>query len=209
VFLAGSSDRWTWSMDVERFVDFCVYALRRDGLRVTPFDQHPDGDGSLRVRGLDTKTWRTWLASVLDAHGRLRALSTADLSQVDRQQIKGAFDAFSAPASLCQGSTELRARLEALWVEYEPTGQQWEDSLTGGQAGPMSQFLTRRPARQIWKGLLPYHERLATLQVYLVDYPAPAVLTVPPLTCIIAPAAGDGDGFAGQVVSAAEMLAAS
>jgi hypothetical protein len=60
---------------------------------------------------------------------------------------------------------------------------------------------------RIWKGLLPYHERLATLHVYLVDYPAPAVLTVPPLTCVIAPATGDRDGFAGQVTSAAERLA--
>lgn len=43
VFRAGSSDRWTWSMDIERSVDFCVYALRRDGLHVAPFDQHPEG----------------------------------------------------------------------------------------------------------------------------------------------------------------------
>jgi hypothetical protein len=59
VFLAGSSDPWTWSMDVERSVDFCVYALRRDGLRVTPFDRHPEGDGSLRTNGLDAESWRT------------------------------------------------------------------------------------------------------------------------------------------------------
>lgn len=207
MFRAGSSDRWTWSMDVERSVDFCVHALRRDGLRVAPFDQHREGDSGLRARGLDPESWWTWLMRVLDAHGRLRALSsTANLSEVDRQQITEAFDAFSAPASLCPGSTELRARLEALWAEYEPTGQQWEYSLTGGPTGRMSPLLTR-PARQIWKGLLPYHERLATLQVYLVDYPAPAVLTIPPLTCVIA-ATDDRGGFAGQVISAAETLAA-
>jgi hypothetical protein len=62
---------------------------------------------------------------------------------------------------------------------------------------------------EIWNKLLPYHERLATLHVYLVDYPAPAVLTVPPLTCVIAPATGDRDGFASQVISAAERLAGS
>jgi hypothetical protein len=105
------------------------------------------------------------------------------------------------------GSTGLRARLGALWAEYEPTGRRWEGSLTGGPAGRMPRFLTR-PARQIWSGLLPYHERLATLRVYLVDYPAAAVLTVPPLTCLVAPATGDPHAFADQVVSAAEMLAA-
>lgn len=45
--------------------------------------------------------------------------------------------------------------------------------------------------------------------VRLVDYPALGVLTVPPLTCVIAPGTGDRNGFAGQVVSAAEILAAS
>jgi hypothetical protein len=208
MFLAGSSDRWTWSMDVERSVDFCIYALRRDGLRVAPFDPHPEGDGALRAAGFDAGSWQTWLTSVLDAHGRLKALSSADdLSQVDRQQIIAAFDTFSAPAGLCPGSSELRARLEALWVEYEPAGQRWEQAFTVGESGLLGRQMADGGAR-IWKGLLPYHERLATLQVYLVDYPAPAVLTVPPLTCVIAPATGDRDGFAGQVVSAAEMLAA-
>lgn len=209
MFLAGSSDRWVWSMDVERSVDFCVYALRRDGLRVAPFDQHPEGDGILRAGGLDAGSWLAWLTRVLEAHARLKALSSADdLSQVDRQQIMTAFDTFAAPAGLCPGSSELRARLGALWVEFEPAGRHWEDSLTGGPTGRMARFLTR-PARQIWNRLLPYHERLVTLHVYLVDYPAPAVLTVPPLTCVIAPATGDRDGFSSQVISAAERLAGS
>lgn len=208
MFLAGSSDRWTWSIDVERSVDFCVYALRRDGLRVAPFDQHPDGDGSFRAAGLDAESWPAWLASVLDAHKRLNALSSADnRSQVDRQQIVEAFHSFSAPARLCWGSSELRARLEALWVEYEPVGRRWEESTSVGKGGRVGRHLADGGAR-IWKGMLPYHERLATLRVYLVDYPAPAVLTLPPLTCVIAPASADRDGFAGQVISAAGTLAA-
>lgn len=41
-------------------IDFCVWALEKDGLRVAPFDQHPDGDGSLRSRGMTTEAWRAW-----------------------------------------------------------------------------------------------------------------------------------------------------
>lgn len=209
MYLAGSSDRWTWSMDVERSVDFCVYALRRDGLRVAPFDQHPEGDGRLRANGLDAESWRTWLTSVLDAHARLKTLMSADdLSRVDRHQISEAFHTFSTPAGLCPGSSELRASLEALWAEYEPAGQRWEQAFSIGESSLLGRQMADGGAR-IWKGLLPYHERLATLQVYFVDYPAPAVLTVPPLTCVIAPATGDRDGFAGQIISAAEMLAGS
>jgi hypothetical protein len=209
VFLARSSDRWTWSMDVERSVDFCISALRRDGLRVAPFDQHPEGDGSLRANGLDAESWRTWLTSVVDAHWRLKALSSADdLSRVDRQQIVEAFDTFSTPAGLCPGSSGLRTRLQALWAEYEPAGQRWEQAFSIGESSLLGRQMADGGAR-IWKGLLPYHERLTTLQVYLVDYPAPAVLTTPPLTCVIAPATGERDGFAAQVVAAAETLATS
>lgn len=169
----------------------------------------PRGDASLRANGLDPESWWTWLTGVLEVHGRLRALSSAnDPTEFNRRQITEAFDAFSAPFGLCRGSTELQVRLEDLWAEYVPTGQRWEESLTGGRTGRMSRLLTR-PARQIWKGLLPYHERLATLQVYLVDYPATAVLTVPPVTCVIAPGTGDPGGFARQVISAAETLAAT
>src|SRR4029077_287534 len=31
-----------------------------DGLHVPPFDQHPDGDGSLRSLGLTAADWQTW-----------------------------------------------------------------------------------------------------------------------------------------------------
>jgi hypothetical protein len=209
MFLAGSSDRWTWSMDVERSIDFCIHALRRDGLHVAPFDQHPEGDGSLRRNGLEAESWRTWLTTVLDAHGRLKALSRADdPSQVDHRAVFELAESIFSPAALCPGSSELRARLEALWVEYEPAGQRWEQAFSIGESSLLGRQVADGGAR-IWKGLLPYHERLTTLQVYLVDYPAPAVLTVPPLTCVIAPATGDRDGFAGQVISAAEMLAPS
>ncbi|MEK6721555.1 MAG: hypothetical protein AABZ33_12950 [Chloroflexota bacterium] len=99
VHLAGSSDHWYWSMDIELPVDFCVRALRHDGLRVSPFDQHPDGDGSLREKGLDAASWRAWFAAVLDHHSRLQGLTTTDdFSQIDRQQVSEVFDAFSTPA---------------------------------------------------------------------------------------------------------------
>jgi hypothetical protein len=146
---------------------------------------------------------------VLDAHTRLKALSSAEgPSRVDRNQIIEAFNSFATPAGLCPGSSELRVRLEALWSGYEPAGTRWERSASLGKGGLVHRHLADGGA-QIWKRLLPFHERLPTLHVYLVDYPAPAVLAVAPLTCVIAPATGDRHGFAGQVTSAAEALAAN
>ena len=60
---------------------------------------------------------------------------------------------------------------------------------------------------RIWRGLLPYHDRLPTLNVYLVDYTSPAVLAIPPVTSVIAPGSGR-EAYARQVVSAAEALVA-
>lgn len=209
--LAGSSDSWSWSVDVEPPVDFCVWALRHDGLMISPFDRHPDGDGDLREKGLHAASWRAWLAAVLDHHARLKELtSTGDLSQIDRGQVSDIFDAFSAPAHLCPGSAELGARLDELWTDYEPIGDRWSRELSTGKA----RFLRRQtPAQQrwLWDALVPFHERLPTLRVYLIDYPAPVVMPIAPMTCVIVPGTSDRDGaaYARQVVAAAEALAAA
>ena len=73
MILGEPTDRWFWSEDVDVAVDFCVRALRHDGLRVPPFDRHPDGDGSLRALGLDPGGWRRWLDAVLERLERLDA----------------------------------------------------------------------------------------------------------------------------------------
>ncbi len=43
---------------------FVVWVLMDDGLRVPPFDVHPDGSGRLRSLGLDNRVWRRWLTEV-------------------------------------------------------------------------------------------------------------------------------------------------
>jgi len=55
---------------------------------------------------------------------------------------------------------------------------------------------------------VPFHGRLTTISVFLVDYPAPVVMAVPPVTCLIAPGTATGD-YARQVLTAAEQLAAA
>lgn len=56
-----------WRIDYcfNDFIDFCIWILEIDGLCVTPFDQHPEGNRILQNRGLDAYTWRQWLATVV------------------------------------------------------------------------------------------------------------------------------------------------
>src|SRR5215212_11819058 len=58
---------WTVRLGPDMFLDFCVWVLERDGLRVPPFEHHPDGDGTLRAARLTAEAWRAWLDRVVAA----------------------------------------------------------------------------------------------------------------------------------------------
>jgi RNA polymerase sigma factor (sigma-70 family) len=55
---AMESDEWrSYRSGVDRQANFAVWILMQDGLRVPPFDRHPDGDGTLRALGIDEERW--------------------------------------------------------------------------------------------------------------------------------------------------------
>lgn len=207
LFLAGSTDQWHWSEDAFPPLDFCVQALRRDGLRIAPFDQHLDGDTSLRYRGLDAHVWRQWVASVI-AHSEALsevAANPAD-ARTNQRILANVAEFLRRPSSLCPGSDALRARLHEMWAEYEPTADAWKRAITG----PEGARRMGRPAdqRRRWQALLPFHSRVVTIQVFLVSYSAPVVMASSPTACLIAPDR-DPAAYTQQVVAAAELLAAA
>jgi len=212
MFRADTDDRWQWSADVFPPLDFCVRALRHDGLSVAPFDLHPDGDRCLRERGLEAEMWRTWVGAVVSARARMDNLSRASLargwppSEPDRAGLAEASDAMRRPALLCPGSPELGAHLDALWADYEPEGDRWKWSMTLEQH---RDHLPPKAQRWPWQALLPLHDRLATVSVFLVDYEQSVVMTVPPFACLIATDAADRDGwgYAQLVLQGAQRLA--
>lgn len=208
MILAGSTDPWLWSEDVDVAVDFCVQALRHDGLRVPPFDRHPDGDGSLRDLGLDPGSWRRWLDAVLrqlellDAHLRQPEL------RAHRRAVANIGRPLGRPGGLCPGSRELRARLDELWTGHAPVADAWKRAMT---ERPRHALLPPTQARWLWLALEPFHARLPTLRVYLVDYPERVAMTVPPTTVLVArdPADQDGSAYARTLAAAAAELASS
>lgn len=207
MFLAGSNDRWQWSEDASPPLAFCVHALVQDGLQVPPFDRHPEGDGTLRARGLDGQTWHAWLSALVTPHNGLSGRVRAPDWATDRAGLVALIEAVSAPVSRCPGTPELRGRLEELWVDYGPIGARWKWDVTSGPRA-IPKRLAPREQRWLWETLVPFHDRLPTISVFLVDYAAPVVMALPPTTCLIAPADTSAD-YARQVVAAAGQLAAT
>ncbi len=207
MFPAGSSDRWFWSEDALPPLAFCVHALVHDGLQVPPFDRHPDGDGALRGRGMDAQTWRTWVSAAVAAQARFSARLREPGELAGRAALATLAAAASAPTALCPGTPELRTRLAELWADYQPAGERWKWRMTTGPRGARNR-LTPHEQRWLWKALLPFHDRLPTISVFLVDYPSPLVMAVPPTTCLIAPD-GTSAAYARQILAAAEQLAAA
>ncbi len=210
MFRADTADRWHWSADVFPPLDFCVRALRRDGLAVLPFDQHPDGDRDLRDCGLDGEAWRAWVGAIISARARVDELSRASLARgwppSDQPALVEAGEVLRRPSVVCPGSPELRARLDEWWADYEPEGNRWKRAMTLEQRRA---HIPPDAQRWLWQALLPLHDQLETVSVFLVDYVQPVMMTVPPFGCLIAtdPSDRDGWGYARLVLQAAERLA--
>jgi len=207
-FLAGSSDRWYWSGDAFPPASFCVRALVHDGLAVPPFDLHGDGDGRLREFGLNADMWREWVAAVLRQRVIMgdyaRTLGLPDARGPLLEQVRAAAEVLRVPGSFCPGPDELRVRLNDLFADYASAGEEWNWRISDAPRLHGS----ARQQRALWKALTPFHDRLVTLSVFLVESTEPVVMPLPPTSCLIAPEQTP-EGYGRQVVAAATALAAA
>lgn len=177
---------WIWIEVVEPAIDFCVWVLLADGLRVPPFNLHSGGSGGLRAVGLDESTWREWFERVVAAQ---RALSqqvqgAGDLSKLTEREASSLVSHLerAQPPSAWNGPEAVRESLARLWVDYEPEGEAWRQQASGSsrQAG-----LTPRDRHNIWQKLSRERERGEALTVFLVRYPQPVVDIAPPAALIV------------------------
>jgi hypothetical protein len=206
----GSTDHWSWGTDAFPPLWFCVRVLVHDGLRVAPFDEHPEGDGRFRTLGLDADMWRAWVASVLHQNEIMGEIALAmrpgqPPTEAERERVLAAATVLLRPGSFCPGSDELRVALNDEFVPLYQVGEFWKARTIGEMA---ARHGSGRQSRQLWQALTPFHDRLTEFEVFLAEYPAPVVMTLPPSTAIISPAA-DAAAYGRQVVAAAAALAAS
>ncbi|HEX5505774.1 MAG TPA: hypothetical protein VFW96_24365 [Thermomicrobiales bacterium] len=199
MFLRGSGDRWHWSVDPAFNVNFCVWALRVDGLRVPPFDRHPDGDGALRALGLTPAGWRAWLDRVLERDLRHHEAIQHGAWPPPRDLAVSVFEPFTAWA----GEPAVGAWLAEAWPRYYREADAWRRRVTGFD-DPATNPAHLRPAegRRLWRELKPWRKNLPPLRFYLVDYPEVVLLVLPPATALL----GTGDGRLDQAGYAAAVL---
>jgi hypothetical protein len=112
------------------------------------------------------------------------------------------------PPGAWKGSAVVGQRLGELWEEYKPLSnkrKEWQRAL-------VRQWSTGRgdgTVKRVWDDLEPYHTRLETLAIHLVEYPGEVYYLVPPVSVIMTVVNGhlDGETFRTNAFRAAEELA--
>lgn len=196
----SAEDQWQWHEGLSSLANVCVYALVRDGMRVPPFTQHPDGDNSLRRSGLTPMLWRRWLEAVL------KEMRRHELGQ-DAQMAPSRARPPQTPGSLCAGPIELGRAIDEMWLESLPAWNRWKAELTTGRLG-IRERLAPGHYERLREALRPFHDIVPHLSIVLVEYPAPAIMPVPPTDVIVAlPVDAPADSYAAGVLESARRLA--
>lgn len=210
--LLHSRNSWSYRIDFDIMVDFCIWILQVDGLHIPPFDQHPDGDGSLRAAGLTGEDWQAWL---------LQALHQQDEFKQSLQQHVPGGDPLHPlkdlssrrlpepryPPSAWSGRDAVRERLVELWEQYGPVSNQRKR-----QEPAFARALRKeehQSGKRLYDELRPYHTRIPPLSIYLVAYEQPLDYLVPPAALLMTLQEGqpEPEEFRERVLAAVAELA--
>jgi hypothetical protein len=229
-----SRNPWSLHYGPDPTINFCFWVLLLDGLRVPPFDQHPNGDSSLRDLGLTEASWRTWFLRVLDPQQRrqderqlqqeslveyLKISGEPDLEHLKRRYQTEHLKMSNAPPlppppeyhhyhASWKGSTAVRNRLIELQKPYKQVYRQY-DVLCDDIIRAVSKE-EQRSGINLYHALQPYHTRIPALTVYFVEYEHPLDYLVLPATLILTVQEGQPSPqeFHERVLAAAAELAA-
>jgi hypothetical protein len=233
--LLYSRDDWSFAGGFrEPSLDFCLWILQVDGLRVPPFDQHPDGDSSLRASGLTAEDWQSWFLRVIDPEQRER-----DIKQLQQQanveylKISGEPDLESLQLryqaeqlklskgpplppppefhfyhASWRGNDTVRNRLIELHAQYTSVSADHEQLCA--DVSRVWDKEERRSDTNLYDELKPYAPRIPSLSVYFVVYEYPLDYLVFPSTLLMTVQEGQPgpQEYRERVLAAAAELAA-
>lgn len=225
--LMSQEPPWALKESFSPEIDFCIWVLEVDGLRVPPFDRHAEGDGSLRARSMNAEDWQSWVTRIvllldqrllwhIEDQQSSVASSLKKLKAWQEQQYQQAATAvrqiygeshppniwISNPSDIWDGEPSVGELLRELWSRYQ--------SVFGERENNWSEQLVQAPGSQrLYDALIPYQTRIASLALYLVAYPEPVEYLVPPVSAILSVnnERSGSDTFKERVVHAAEGLA--
>lgn len=152
--------RWSFVLGARMDIDFAVWTLVQDGLRVPPFDCHPEGNGELRMRGLDMNEWMAWVAALISSS-----------PWGDRGN----------PAGAWPGSYAAQEQLRRLWPVYRRVSRD-RSRVEAVISSPSYQKMVSH----LWRDLKPYHRGIpAPLVIDFVTYSVTTEFLLPPATLIL------------------------
>jgi len=147
-------------------LDFAVWTLLHDGLRIPPFDRHFPASDDAAAGGVTPDGWRAWVVDLAEwAEGHPNVQPHAE------DIITPALD----PGA--------RDRFSALWAEYAEEAVDWHRLMApwlGEWSVPevMREFWSRATQRGI--------DRCGHVDVHLVRYPGPAAMRVTQRSVLVA-----------------------
>jgi hypothetical protein len=224
-------DSWTFGTSTDLTIDFCVWVLQVDGLRVAPFDRHPDGDGRLRDIGLNETDWRVWFAEMVrkrPARGESLPpdpVPEDDLDLLYSPEPPSAEDVERyrkrlqdrTPAGQWHGNPAISNELLRLWIDYvRRRSQQSRESCARRprermRLPPEAQRTQGAGQRRLWTAIQRYRP-LPPLDLLIVTYPARIVQVFPPDRAVLAQPHPEtvlytsDEAFEEQILEAARQL---
>ena len=232
--LLHSHNSWQYSQGSDPAVDFCLWVLQVDGLRVPPFDQHPDGDGSLRALGLTADAWQSWFLRALDPvqskrdveHLQqlhlaeyLKISGEPDLDHLNRRVQAEHLNISTDPPlpappefyhyqASWNESVAVKNKLIELEKHYRQIAGQRERLI--GEVERALHQEERKAATRLYDELKPYHHRIPPLNICLATYAYPLDYLVAPATLLITVQEGQPglQEFRERVLAAVAELAA-
>lgn len=213
MFRIDDPDPWAMHEDWGGPLAFAVWVLEVDGLRVPPFDAHPDGDRRLRLAGLTAEGWRHWVGELAARYGagqaamrtaampsaehraRLQA-ATGDQEAMKREAQRWFAETRSSrrhafaqvrhagdAASAWSGPAAVATELATLHREFSRTRRRRED-LPPWVTGPRDEAHIDEEHR-LYTDLRNATPRPSQLDIHGVFYAAPALLPIPPQSLLI------------------------
>jgi hypothetical protein len=195
-------DRWSWSWTTSRPVGFCVWVLLQDGLQVSPFDVHAEGNQRFRRAGMDAAGWVRWFDVVVtrevEGHERIRMggelepalwFESDPPTVAEQLRMKQALRAKTPPA-LWQGTDEAGELLDDLWDEYSNQPVLRRNRFPHTPRDLEEPSLLEAPGtseqrHRLYGSLRQLGTDLPSLYCYAVAYPTLVVREVAPMALVI------------------------